>query len=124
MGLTLSQIHRDYDGPGFARTVIPRLKVEYQPTRAHFIGVVSQYQAQRTDWLVSYEPTPGTVAFFGYGDTRDTLGSASFADLKQRSDGSSCEGGVSAAEVRYRPQYWLLLGEDERDQRPDMRCGD
>jgi hypothetical protein len=44
----------------------------------------------RTDWLVSYEPTPGTVAFFGYGDTRDTFdtsGSASFSDLQRRSDG-------------------------------------
>jgi uncharacterized protein DUF5916/cellulose/xylan binding protein with CBM9 domain len=117
--LILSQIDRDYDGSEFARTVIPRLKVEYQPTRALFFRVVSQYQAQRTsglltpegqpivlqngspvsgsdvgtlrtDWLVSYEPTPGTVAFFGYGDTRDTfdtLGSASFSDLQRRSDG-------------------------------------
>lgn len=25
----------------------------------------------QTDWLVSYEPTPGTVACFGYGATRD-----------------------------------------------------
>jgi hypothetical protein len=23
----------------------------------------------RTDWLVSYEPSAGTVAFFGYGST-------------------------------------------------------
>ena len=23
----------------------------------------------RTDWLVSFEPTPGTVAFFGYGSS-------------------------------------------------------
>ena len=117
--LILSQIDRDYDGSEFARTVIPRLKVEYQPTWALFFRVVSQYQAQRTsglltptgqqivlqngspvsggdagtlrtDWLVSYEPTPGTVAFFGYGDTRDTfdtLNSASFSDLERRSDG-------------------------------------
>ena len=100
--LAFSQIDRDFDGSEYARTVIPRLKVEYQPTRALFFRVVSQYQAQRTsglstptgdqvflqdgspvtggdggtlqtDWLVSYEPTPGTVAFFGYGDTRDTF---------------------------------------------------
>jgi hypothetical protein len=119
VGLTLSQIDRDYDGSEFARTVIPRLKVEYQPTRALFFRVVSQYQAQRTSgllapdgqqivlqngspvsgsdvgtlrtgWLVSYEPTPGTVAFFGYGDPRDTfdtLDSARFSDLRRRSDG-------------------------------------
>jgi hypothetical protein len=23
----------------------------------------------RTDWLISFEPTPGTVAFFGYGSS-------------------------------------------------------
>ena len=37
--------------PEYARTVIPRLKVEYQPTRALFFRVVSQYQAQRTSGL-------------------------------------------------------------------------
>jgi hypothetical protein len=44
----------------------------------------------QTDWLVSYEPTPGTVAFFGYGDTRDTFDtveSSSFSNLRRRSDG-------------------------------------
>ena len=96
--------------------MIPRLKVEYQPTRALFFRVVSQYQSQRTsglrtpsgaqiflangtpvlggeagtlqtDWLVSYEPTPGTVAFFGYGDTRDGFETTSIADLERRRDG-------------------------------------
>ena len=116
--MTLSQIDRDWDGSEFARTLIPRVKAEYQPTRALFFRVVSQYQAQRTsglltptgqqiyrsgapvsgsefgtlqtDWLVSYEPTPGTVAFFGYGDTRDTFDtteSSSFSDLRRRRDG-------------------------------------
>jgi hypothetical protein len=114
--LTLSQLDRAFDGSEYARTVIPRAKVEYQPTRALFFRVVSQYQAQRTsglrtptgqqiflaggspllggdvgslqtDWLVSYEPTPGTVAFFGYGDTRLGLESSSFSDLERRSDG-------------------------------------
>ena len=47
-GLTLSQIDRDYDRSEFARTVIPRLEVEYQPTRAPFFRVVTQYQAQPT----------------------------------------------------------------------------
>ncbi len=114
--LQLSQIDRAFDGSEYARTVIPRLKVEYQPTRALFFRVVSQYQAQRTsglrtptgeqifrqdgspvsggdfgtlqtDWLVSYEPTPGTVAFFGYGDTRDALDSSKLSDLERRRDG-------------------------------------
>ena len=49
--LQLSQIDRAFDGSEYARTVIPRLKVEYQPTRALFFRVVSQYQAQRTSGL-------------------------------------------------------------------------
>jgi hypothetical protein len=78
--------------------------------------VVSQYQAQRTsglltpdgqqiiyvtgvpalgtetgalqtDWLVSYEPTPGTVAFFGYGDTRVGIDSSTLSDLERQRDG-------------------------------------
>jgi hypothetical protein len=114
--LILSQLDRAFDGSEYARTVIPRAKVEYQPTRALFFRVVSQYQSQRTtglrtptgeqiflvtgsplsggdvgslqtDWLVSYEPTPGTVAFFGYGDTRTALETSSFSDLERRSDG-------------------------------------
>ncbi|MDF2774283.1 MAG: hypothetical protein K0S86_3783 [Geminicoccaceae bacterium] len=114
--LQVAHIDRALDGSEYARTVIPRLKVEYQPTRALFFRVVSQYQSQRTsalraptgesiffpngepvpgfqigalqtDWLVSYEPTPGTVAFFGYGDTRETPGTSSFSDLERRRDG-------------------------------------
>jgi hypothetical protein len=114
--LQLSQIDREANGSEYARTVIPRLKVEYQPTRALFFRLVSQYQAQRTsglrtptgeqifitngspviggefgtlrtDWLVSYEPTPGTVAFFGYGDTRAGIETSSFSDLERATDG-------------------------------------
>jgi hypothetical protein len=114
--MTLSQIDRDFDGSQYARVLIPRLKVEYQPTRALFFRVVSQYQAQRTsglrtptgdqiflqngsplsggdfgtlqtDWLVSYEPTPGTVAFFGYGETRAGIDSSKLSDLERQRDG-------------------------------------
>lgn len=114
--LQLSQIDRERDGSEYARTVIPRLKVEYQPTRALFFRVVSQYTAQRTsalltptgeplfrsngapalgselgtlrtDWLVSYEPTPGTVAFFGYGDTRAGIDTSHLSDLERQADG-------------------------------------
>jgi hypothetical protein len=118
--LQLSKIDRAFDDSEYARAVIPRFKVEYQPTRALFFRVVSQYQSQRTsglrtpwgqeiyrngvallggefgtlqtDWLVSYEPTPGTVAFFGYGDTRDGFqddgrSTSSLSELVRRSDG-------------------------------------
>ena len=75
------------DGSEFARTIIPRVKVEYQPTRALFVRVVGEYRSQRQaalrdaghgrpaagerravaaemsnglriDSLFSYEPTP------------------------------------------------------------------
>lgn len=85
------------------RTSIPRVKVEYQVTRAIFIRLVSQYALdQRADlrdetrtfyplivgnslaiatrsraltgqYLFSYQPTPGTVLFVGYGDESDGL---------------------------------------------------
>lgn len=86
------------NGSEFGRSVIPRLKVEVQPNRALFFRLVTEYRSERQadlrdatsndllvvnnalvpghhtdqlrmDWLVSYEPTPGTVAFFGYGST-------------------------------------------------------
>ena len=81
--------------------MIPRLKVEHQSRGSLFFRVVSQCQAQRTSGLltpdrqpidlakgqpalgsdvgtrrrmaVPYESAPGTVAFFGYEDTRDNV---------------------------------------------------
>jgi hypothetical protein len=95
---TYSRIARERDGSEFARTVIPRFKVEYQVLRSVFFRMVAEYQSQRQailidaadgvplvvdgaspaaqsrtglrlDWLASYKPTPGTVAFFGYGSS-------------------------------------------------------
>jgi len=110
-----SRITRSRDGSEFARTIIPRVKVEYQPTRALFFRVVSEYQSERqaalldplgrslfvrgrlagpvrdngmrTDFLLSYEPTPGTVAFFGYGSSLETERQLSFRGLRRQSDG-------------------------------------
>lgn len=96
--LVMSRLVRDRDGAEFARTTIPRLKLEYQPKRSFFFRVITEYRSEsraaledpltglpamsggvpvgetqgrnlRADWLVSFEPTPGTVAFFGYGST-------------------------------------------------------
>jgi len=98
--MVTSRISRDQDGSEFAHTTIPRLKLEYQPTRALFFRLITEYRSEgrsalrepttglpvtiggvvagrqtsegwRMDWLVSYEPTPGTVAFFGYGSSLD-----------------------------------------------------
>lgn len=113
---TLSHITRDRDGAEFARTIIPRLKVEYQATRSLFFRVVGEYVAERraaledartgevliiggtpstsresnrmrVDWLASFEPSPGTVAFFGYGTSLDDTGAFGFRDVTRTSDG-------------------------------------
>jgi hypothetical protein len=111
-----SRITRERDGSEFARTLLPRLKVEYQLTRSLFVRVVGEHRAERraalgdartgepllvdgtlaaaealgslrADWLVSYEPTPGTVAFFGYGSTLDSPTSSGLATLRRSADG-------------------------------------
>jgi hypothetical protein len=96
---------------------VPRLKVEYQLTRALFLRLVGQYDAQftdalrddtrtdlplliggeptvaertndfRVDWLFSYRPTPGTVLFLGYGSSLDEAQSFRFNRLTRRNDG-------------------------------------
>ncbi len=115
--LTHDVIRRAAEGTTFARVLIPRLKAEYQPTRALFFRVVSQYRSDRvyalynrftldglydangalvgatnyrslrTDWLVQYEPSPGTIAFFGYGDSWGSPGSVLDTDMRRETDG-------------------------------------
>src|SRR5437588_2019930 len=87
---------RARDGSRFSTANIPRLKLEYQLSRAVFFRYVGQYFAQdqvaledprtgqpivvsggggaaavtndfRNDLLFSYKPLPGTLVFFGYG---------------------------------------------------------
>ena len=100
---------------------IPRLKLEYQLTRAVFFRFVGQYQAIRIDalhdqsrteapvyirnesggleralaWtendfrvdaLFSYEPSPGTVVFAGYGSSMTEDGSFQFHRIRRTSD--------------------------------------
>jgi hypothetical protein len=94
--LVTTRITRAGDGSEYARSTIPRVKFEYQPRRSLFFRFVTEYRFEqrsalvdpttggailingspvapqttdgwRADVLVSFEPTPGTVAFFGYG---------------------------------------------------------
>jgi hypothetical protein len=94
--LVATRITRERDGSEYAQSTIPRLKLEYQPRRSLFFRVVTEYQFNdrdalqdpttgqpiyvdgvpvsgyetnglRTDLLFSFEPTPGTVVFLGYG---------------------------------------------------------
>jgi hypothetical protein len=114
--LTYSRITRERDGSEFARTIIPHVKIEYQPTRALFFRFIGEYQAQqraalvdegtgrpllidgvdqpatltntfRMDWLASYEPSPGTVFFLGYGSTMADEGTLTFRNLRRQTDG-------------------------------------
>ena len=113
--LALSSITRARDGSQFARTMIPRVKVEYQLNRATFVRVVGEYRSEqrdalrasadgrilyighvastatatstlRVDWLASYQPTPGTVAFLGYGTGLDAPRADGFASLRRSDD--------------------------------------
>src|SRR2546422_9040125 len=88
------RLTRARGGSRFSTANIPRLKLEYQLSRAIFIRYVGQYVAQdqaaledprtgqpifiagdtaravvinsfRNDFLFSYKPVPGTVCFFG-----------------------------------------------------------
>jgi hypothetical protein len=112
----LSQIARDRDGSEFARTLIPRLKVEYQATRSLFFRVVGEYRNERrdalrdartgdliyvsglpttlyatatlrVDYLLSYKPSPGTVAFIGYGSSLAAPVTARLYDVQRTNDG-------------------------------------
>jgi hypothetical protein len=79
--LVTSRIRREADDSEFARSTIPRLKAEYQPRRSLFFRVIAEYRSERrqlesfkglrTDWLASFEPTPGTVVFLGYGASQE-----------------------------------------------------
>ncbi len=116
LSTTLSRITRRRDGSEFARTLIPRLRLEYQPSRALFFRAIGEYQSERRaalrdgvsgvpllvngvvqpgsesgrfrlDLLTSYEPTPGTVAFLGYGTTLLGPSATGVSSLVRAADG-------------------------------------
>lgn len=116
LSLTWDRLTRARDGSEFARTAIPRVRIEYQPNRALFFRLIGEYQSQRRaalqdeatgrpllidgteqpatlsntfrmDWLLSYEPTPGTVAFLGYGATLADESTFTFRGLRRQVDG-------------------------------------
>ena len=108
-------LEREFDDSRFSTETIPRLKVEYQMTRAIFFRLVGQYAARSrsplldrngnpilldgvldpgtksneftTDWLFSYRPVPGTLAYFGYGSTMVESREFRFSDLERTRDG-------------------------------------
>jgi len=112
---TLFRLSR-LDGREFARSTIPRLKLEYQPNRALFFRVIGEYRSERRaalldpatgdslfvggvaqpttefngfrlDLLASFEPTPGTVAFLGYGSSLESDQEFNWSRLQRVNDG-------------------------------------
>jgi hypothetical protein len=112
---TIFRLNR-LDGREFARSTIPRLKIEYQPRRELFFRVIGEYRSDRTaaledpatgaplfvggtaqpvrefnglrvDLLASFEPTPGTVAFLGYGSSLETDEEFNWSRLSRQNDG-------------------------------------
>jgi hypothetical protein len=119
----LQQFKRRSDGSSVGVRRIPRLKLEYQLSRAIFFRVVGEYDAQRqddlrddsrtelpilirdpesgvyeralgfednrlrVDVLFSYQPTPGTVFFAGYGSSLTEPEGLRFGRLRRTSDG-------------------------------------
>jgi hypothetical protein len=110
------RLARAGDGSRFSTANIPRLKVEYQLSRAVFVRYIGQYFAQdqvalldprtgqpllvngsvagpvvtndfRNDVLFSYKPTPGTVVFVGYGSSLTEPDAFRFRNLTRTSDG-------------------------------------
>ncbi len=115
--------NRRSDGTNAGRIDIPRLKVEYQVSRAVFLRLVGQYTSNRqsdlrddsrtnypilirdptdgvfklatarednvlrVDWLFSYQPSPGTVFFAGYGSSLSEPLAFRFRRFERTSDG-------------------------------------
>ncbi len=113
--VTRLSLSRRRDGSRFSTETIPRVKVEYQLNRAIFLRVVGQYSARfrapltdragrpillggvkdsgsstnefQMDWLFSYRPTPGTLAYLGYGSTMQEPEEFRFRNLRRVHDG-------------------------------------
>jgi hypothetical protein len=114
--VTYFRLLRDSDDSEFARAVIPRLRVDFQPSRPLFFRFIGEYTAERQaalrdpvsgdpifidgagaagrsdnafrmDWLAGYEPTPGTAFYFGYGSTLQDEGALRFRNLRRANDG-------------------------------------
>jgi hypothetical protein len=117
--------YRWSDGTRVDGAVLPRLKLEYQLSRAVFLRFVGEYRSEyrddlrddartghpvliwdaadgvykrelalraesnslRVDWLFSYQPTPGTVFFAGYGSSLAEDEAFRFGRLRRLRDG-------------------------------------
>ena len=119
----LQQYYRHSDGRLVSSLQLPRLKLEYQLSRAIFLRLVGRYDALainplrddtrtggaillrdpatgipvrtgtvrdnsfRLESLFSFQPSPGTVGFLGYGSLMEEPQAFRFRGLQRRSDG-------------------------------------
>jgi hypothetical protein len=109
-----SRIRRE-DGDRFSTAQIPRLKVQYQFSKALFARAIVQYNLQKRDalrtpdgapltidgelsqevregqlqydLLLSYEPSPGTIVYAGWSRVREGLDTYRFGDLTPVAEG-------------------------------------
>jgi len=124
-GMPILIHYRRTDGSRVDGAIIPRLKIEYQVSRAIFLRMVGEYRSAyrddlrddartnrpilirdpddgvyrrslalgsesnslRVDWLFSFQPTPGTVFFAGYGSTLEEPSAFRFGGLGRTRDG-------------------------------------
>ncbi len=114
LSYTYSRIDRA-DGGRFSLAQIPRLKVQYQFTRALFIRAIVQYNLEerdalrsplgqamrvdgevstaedagrmRYDFLVSYEPSPGTIVYAGWSRAMEGPETYRYSDLSPVNEG-------------------------------------
>jgi hypothetical protein len=116
LSTSYQHIRRERDGSEFARTLLPRARVEFQPLRTFFLRGILEYRAERRDalrdartgdplivggrpgeafttngvsveLLASYQPTPGTVAFLGYAAALSAPDPFAFDGLERSRDG-------------------------------------
>ena len=120
VGVNYSQLIRMRDGVEHSSAVIPRVRAQYQFSRALFLRGIVEYGSQesaelrdpatglpiyrcdvapcsqrlgsvgndfRIEGLVGYEPSPGTVFFFGYTREMEDASAFGFENVRPTADG-------------------------------------
>jgi len=120
VGLTYSTLVRDRDDVEHSSAIIPRIRAQYQFSRALFLRGIFEYGSQesidladpdtglplyacngtdcaartgsaghdfRMEGLLGYEPSPGTVFFFGYTREMEDTRAFGFSNVRPTRDG-------------------------------------
>lgn len=120
IGVNYSRLTRKADGAEYSEAIIPRLRGQYQFSRALFFRSIVEYGSQtrmdlrdpvtglalarcttsgcspragseghdfRVEGLVGYEPSPGTVFFFGYTREMEDATAFGFENVRPTRDG-------------------------------------